>query len=182
MPCFSICPSWSNFFIAANADDLPIDGQFATTSAEVNFPSLLSTYAFTISYAVLFTPDLSIMPTRSSNSTYPTSFPLVFYNQIGALFYLLESNQIYYSPIITLSGLNIKWLDSKSLTHQRSKSSCVATVAYSTLSFPFSVQMSSTRPIVRRSRSGMDIPTSIHRSRKSGVVNSRSVALSFLRT
>ena len=56
-----------------------------------------------------------------------------------------------------------------------SKSACSATLLYFTPSLDFSVQISSTSPIVTRSRSLMEIPTSQHRRRNSGVVISRSL-------
>ena len=56
-----------------------------------------------------------------------------------------------------------------------SKSAWSASLLYFTPSLDFSVQISSTSPIVRRSRSRIEIPTSQHRRRNSGVVISRSL-------
>ena len=61
------------------------------------------------------------------------------------------------------------------LAQNLSKSACSAIRLYFTLSLDFSVHISSTTPIVRRSRSRMEIPTSQHRRRNSGVVISRSL-------
>ena len=54
-----------------------------------------------------------------------------------------------------------------------------ACVSYFSPSFPFSVQISSTIPMVRRSRSESDNPTSRHRRRNSAVVISRLLLRGF---
>ena len=61
------------------------------------------------------------------------------------------------------------------LAQNLSKSAWSAIRLYFTPSLDFSVQISSTSPIVRMSRSLMEIPTSQHRRRNSGVVISRSL-------
>ena len=63
-----ITPSSVSFFSAANAEDLPMLGQCATTSAPVNLPIFSSVYFFTISYAVLPDPLSDNNPTRSSKT------------------------------------------------------------------------------------------------------------------
>ena len=62
-----------------------------------------------------------------------------------------------------------------SVRQNLSKSACSASLLYFTPSLDFSVQISSTSPIVTRSRSRIEIPTSQHRRRNSGVVISRSL-------
>ena len=71
------------------------------------------------------------------------------------------------------------------IIHQNTSKSCwlasrmTACVSYFSPSFPFSVQISSTIPMVRRSRSVKDSPTSRHRRRNSAVVISRLLLRGF---
>lgn len=63
--------------------------------------------------------------------------------------------------------------------YKLSISSCVATIGYSYSSFFISTNMSFTIPMLRSSKSEMEIPHWTHRSMNNAVLTSLSISLSF---
>ena len=100
-----ISPSSISFFSAARAEDLPMFGQRATTSAPVNFPTFSSVYFLTISYAVLLFPVSDNMRTKNFNDLSKYNQPIMPGLVIDNTDKIRPINDLAYSFPVSLIGV-----------------------------------------------------------------------------